>query len=145
MISHAVTEATRQMRFPLDEPLNVQGAADAAASIIGRIDRAWRGPSVRAHRPLRSDCRPKRSPSHRTGTLDVWAGRRLAEREDSEPKAVERWLTTLPPRRMTASRSPNWSSGTSVVLNRLAQPVAEHDRRVSGPASRESRGAVQAR
>jgi hypothetical protein len=133
------------MRFPLDEPLNVQGAADAAASIIGRIDRAWRGPPVPAHRPLRSDCRPKRSPSYRTGTLDVWAGRRLAEREDSEPKAVGRWLTTLPPRRMTASRVPNWSSGTSVVLNRLAQPVAEHDHRVPGACFSRVAGAVQAR
>ena len=99
MISHAVTEATRQMRFPLDEPLNVQGAADAAASIIGRIDRTWRrriGPCAQtAALGLSAEAEPKpqdwdvrrmgRPPAGRTGGQRAKGSRTLANDPAATP------------------------------------------------------------
>ena len=49
MIAHAPTAATREARFPSDEPLDARGA-DAAAGARGtlrRFDRVVRGPERR--------------------------------------------------------------------------------------------------
>jgi broad specificity phosphatase PhoE len=96
LICHAATDATQQMRFPLDEPLSVQGAADAtaAASTIGRSDKAWRGPSTRcAQTAAALGLAAEAEPELRDWDVGRWAGHRLADLEDSEPEAVGRWLT----------------------------------------------------
>jgi broad specificity phosphatase PhoE len=96
LICHGATDATQQMRFPLDEPLNLQGAADAAAaaSTIGRIDQAWRGPSARCTQTAAAlGLTTEAEPDLRDWDVGRWAGHRLAELEEREPEAVGRWLT----------------------------------------------------
>jgi broad specificity phosphatase PhoE len=96
LICHAATEATRQTRFPLDEPLTEQGAADAAAaaSMIGRNQQAWHGPSARcAQTAAALGLAAQAEPELRDWDIGRWAGHRLTDLHDSEPEAVGRWLT----------------------------------------------------
>ena len=50
LISHASTRAVRDVAFPMDEPLDPQGRAQAAALAgeIRRVDAAWTSPALRA-------------------------------------------------------------------------------------------------
>src|SRR4051794_13449963 len=91
LICHAVTEATRQTRFPLDEPLTEQGAADAAAaaSMIGRNQQAWHGPSARCAQTAAALGLAAQAESElRDWDIGRWAGHRLTDLHDSEPEAV---------------------------------------------------------
>ncbi len=100
LVCHASTGATRRAVFPLDEPLEPAGAAKAAAlaatraASLGRIDRAWSSPALRALQtaaalgfdaavdPALADLDPGR-----------WAGRSLAEVEASDAAGLRRWAT----------------------------------------------------
>jgi broad specificity phosphatase PhoE len=98
MITHAPTAATREARFPADEPLDARGAAAAttaaARGALRRFDRVVRGPERRCG-----------ATSHGLGLdavvdsaltdldLGAWRGRTLPELESSRPAELGAWLT----------------------------------------------------
>jgi broad specificity phosphatase PhoE len=95
LVRHASTEAVRRGAFPLDEPLDGHGAADAAAAsaALPRVNEAWCGPSTRT-----------RQTAHALGldarvdaALDEcdfghWSGRLLADLHAENPDAVAAWM-----------------------------------------------------
>jgi hypothetical protein len=145
LICHAATEATRQTRFPLDEPLTEQGAADAAAaaSMIGRNQQAWHGPSARcAQTAAALGLAAQAEPELRDWDIGRWAGHRLTDLHDSEPEAVGRWLTdpTAAPHdgeslAELVARVARWlhglptQTGRKATNGRCAAPDAREDRR----------------
>jgi broad specificity phosphatase PhoE len=95
LVRHASTEAVRRGAFPLDEPLDGHGAADAAAAstTIPRIDEAWCGSSIRARQTAQAlglDARVD-------AALDEcdfgrWRGRLLSDLHAEDPDAVAAWM-----------------------------------------------------
>jgi broad specificity phosphatase PhoE len=99
LVCHAATAASRSASFPTDDPLDQQGAADAAAA----------GARF-ALRPERLLCAPSRAARQTAGALGFvleavvepeirdcdfgrWSGRPLADVAREEPEAFTRWMT----------------------------------------------------
>jgi broad specificity phosphatase PhoE len=96
LVSHAATAATREYRFPADEPLDAPGAAAAAAAhgALRRVDTAYRGPEARCRQTagalgLDTTADPP------LADLDVgaWRGRTLTDLEADRPADLRAWLT----------------------------------------------------
>ena len=102
MITHAPTAATREARFPADEPLDARGAeAAGAAGTLRRFDRVLRGPERRcAETAAGLDLDAAVDPSLADLDLGAWRGRTLTELEASGaarntlPKDYENVTTT---------------------------------------------------
>ncbi|TMR00771.1 histidine phosphatase family protein [Actinomadura soli] len=96
LISHASTAATREARFPADEPLDTRGLAAATAchGALGRVDAAHRGPERRCEQTavaLGLDA----APDPLLADLDAaaWRGRRLADVEAENLADLYAWMT----------------------------------------------------
>lgn len=96
LIRHASTTAVRASAFPVDEPLDDAGRAEAAAlrGLAGRGE-AWSAPSARARETaqllglvdVRSD------PALDECDFGAWRGRSLEEVYGEDPAAVGAWMT----------------------------------------------------
>ena len=96
LVCHASTRAVRDATFPLDEPLDPQGHAKAAAlaSRIRRVDTAWTSPALRATQTAAAlGLAAAIEPALRDIDFGRWAGRSLTEIEVGEPDAVALWIT----------------------------------------------------
>ena len=94
MITHAPTAATRDARFPADEPLDARGAdAAAARGVLGRFDRVVRGPERRCDATARAlGLDAVVDPALADLDLGTWRGRTLPELEASRPAELGAWL-----------------------------------------------------
>ena len=96
VVCHASTRSVRDTAFPLDEPLNPQGHAKAAAlaSRVRRVDTAWTSPALRA-RQTAAALGVNATVESALRDLDFghWAGRSLTEIELAAPDDVAIWMT----------------------------------------------------
>lgn len=95
LVSHAATTATRAAIFPLDEPLEPASHAKAAAlaGSLGRVDRAWTSPALRAVQTAKAlGLEASIDSELRDIDLGQWAGKSLAEVEAAEPLGLRRWM-----------------------------------------------------
>jgi broad specificity phosphatase PhoE len=149
LIAHAPTEATRQARFPDDEPLDTHGSAAATAvtaTILGRTDQAVRGPERRCLQTAEALGLRETVALPVLADLDVakWRGRSLTDLADELPgwladpaatphggealhQLIERvagWLDDLPesPARIVAVTHP--AVIRAAVLHTLGAPAA---------------------
>jgi broad specificity phosphatase PhoE len=96
LISHAATWAVREVAFPLDEPLDLQGRAQAAALAgdVRRVDAAWTSPALRARQTADAlKLSATVDPALRDIDFGSWAGHSLAEIEAMDPDGAAAWLT----------------------------------------------------
>jgi broad specificity phosphatase PhoE len=96
MITHAPTAATREARFPADEPLDARGAETAAGArgALRRFDRVLRGPERRCGETAAGmGLDAIVDPSLADLDLGSWHGRTLTELEASAPADLGTWLT----------------------------------------------------
>lgn len=95
LIRHARTSAVRRAAFPVDEPLDERGTADAAA-LAGRFTgELWSSPARRARQTcaaIAPDATAIEDP--RLGECDfgTWAGRSLEEVHAEDPEGVGAWM-----------------------------------------------------
>lgn len=95
-ICHGATAASRAARFPLDEPLEEKAlaAAQAAASVLPRADRAYSGPALRARQTAEAlRLEAKTEPALRECGYGRWAGRSIASIQEEQPDALAIWMT----------------------------------------------------
>ena len=96
LICHASTDALRNAAFPLDEPLDAQGLAKAAAAAarIRRVDVAWTSPALRARQTAAAlRLVAEVAPELRDLDFGAWSGRTFAEIEAEDPRALAIWTT----------------------------------------------------
>jgi broad specificity phosphatase PhoE len=96
LVCHASTEAVRHAAFPLDEPLDRQGAAAAAAAakMITKGDESLCGPSLRTRQTAAAlGLEPQVDAALDECDFGSWRGRRLAELEAEQPDAIAAWMT----------------------------------------------------
>jgi broad specificity phosphatase PhoE len=96
LVRHAPTQATRELAFPLDEPLDERGC-EAAARLAERLPsgcEAFCAPALR--------CRQTASAAGLDALADAalaecdfgdWAGRSLADVDAADPEAARAWMT----------------------------------------------------
>lgn len=92
-VCNASTAAIRRAAFPLDEPLDPFGIAEANALALSRPDRAFTSPALRARQTaelLRLDATP--DAALRDLDYGRWAGKTMAEIDAAEHDAVAAWL-----------------------------------------------------
>lgn len=96
LVRHARTAAVRRAAFPVDEPLDERGRADAAA-LVGTLS----APEVLCSpaRRARETCaalgldEPVEDPALAECDFGTWAGRTLAEVHADDPGGVTAWMT----------------------------------------------------
>ncbi|WP_329100487.1 histidine phosphatase family protein [Micromonospora sp. NBC_01699] len=96
LVSHAPTAAVRRAAFPLDEPLDEHGRADAgtAAGTLPRHDAVLCAPARRCvETAVALGLDPTVDDGLRDGDLGRWAGLTLDRVAADEPEAVAAWLT----------------------------------------------------
>jgi broad specificity phosphatase PhoE len=96
LICHAATAATRDAAFPLDEPLEPQGQAKAAAlaATVRRLDAAWTSPARRAVETAAAlQIEAAVDPALRDTDYGSWAGRRLDDVAAADPTGVAAWMS----------------------------------------------------
>jgi broad specificity phosphatase PhoE len=116
LISHASTRAVRDAAFPMDEPLDPQGRAKAAALAADRrrIDVALTSPALRARQTaeaLQLDATV--DPALRDIDLGRWAGLVLSDIQGTEPDAVADWISKT-------DAAPHGGESVADVLERIA-------------------------
>ena len=115
--------------FSLDEPLDPQGHAKAAAlaSRIRRVDTAWTSPALRATQTAAAlGLAAAIEPALRDIDFGRWAGRSPTEIEVGEPDAVALWMTD-------SAASPHGGESIIELLQRVRtwlDIVAELDGRI---------------
>ncbi|WP_243711410.1 histidine phosphatase family protein [Actinomadura sp. KC216] len=96
LISHASTAATREARFPGDEPLDERGLAAAAAcrGALGRVRAAWHGPERRCRQTAEA-LGLDAEPDPLLADLDAgdWRGRRPADIGAENPAGLSAWTS----------------------------------------------------
>jgi broad specificity phosphatase PhoE len=116
LISHAATAATRQARFPEDEPLEAYGAqaTTAAAGRLHRIDSAYRGSELRCLQTADAlGLDATASPALSDLDLGNWRGRTLAEMAELQPAELSAWLADPDSR-------PHGGEALSALLRRVS-------------------------
>jgi broad specificity phosphatase PhoE len=116
VISHAPTRAVRDVAFPLDEPLDLRGRAQAAALAgeIRRVDAAWTSPALRARQTADAlKLSATVEPALRDIDFGSWAGHSLAEIEASDPEGAAAWLTDC-------GAAPHGGESITDLLHRMA-------------------------
>jgi broad specificity phosphatase PhoE len=96
LIAHAATAATRQARFPADEPLDPAGDAKATAArgMPRRIGRAYRGPERRCRQTAAAlGLDAAADPLLADLDMAAWRGRTLTDLESEQPADLRAWLT----------------------------------------------------
>lgn len=103
LVRHAPTAATRRHAFPVDEPLDTAGEADAAG-LRDRIaaPRAISAPAQRCRQSATLAGFPEAEVDSRWSELDFgqWGGRTLTEVGAQDPQRLSAWLAdpqTAPP------------------------------------------------
>ncbi|MDA1361915.1 histidine phosphatase family protein [Glycomyces luteolus] len=95
LVRHAPTEATRRHAFPLDEPLDTAGEAEAAA-LNGRLPAvgAISAPAARCRRTAELAGFEAHGTDPRWSELDfgAWAGATLTEIGERDPERLQAWL-----------------------------------------------------
>jgi broad specificity phosphatase PhoE len=95
LLTHAATAASRQARFPADEPLDESGQRTASAVSLAAPDRLWCAPSRRC-RETAALVLPGRAVDGEAPDGPAsggWAGRAPAELAAEDPAALQAWLT----------------------------------------------------
>ncbi len=124
-ISHGATEANRQARFPLDEPLEQRArtAAQALAEQIPRADHVLTSPALRARQtadalglaavvaPELADCDYSR-----------WAGQSITAIGEAEPDALVAWMSD-------ADAAPHGGESFAALHSRLVPWMAAQSTR----------------
>jgi broad specificity phosphatase PhoE len=121
MITHAPTAATREARFPSDEPLDARGteAAAGARGALRRFDRVLRGPERRCGETASGlDLDAVVDPSLADLDLGAWRGRTLTELEASAPSDLGAWLTD-------PDAAPHGGESLSSLMERVAGWLGE--------------------
>lgn len=96
LVSHAPTPAVRRAAFPLDEPLDEHGLAQAGAAAGGvpRHETALCAPSRRcAQTATALGLSPTVDDGLRDGDPGRWSGRTLDQVAAEEPESVAAWLS----------------------------------------------------
>ncbi|MEV4629435.1 histidine phosphatase family protein [Micromonospora sp. NPDC049523] len=96
LLAHAPTAAVRRAAFPVDEPLDAHGLADAtaAAGTLPRADLVLCAPARRCvETAVALGLVPTVDQGLRDGDLGRWAGSTLDQVAADEPDAVTAWLT----------------------------------------------------
>jgi broad specificity phosphatase PhoE len=95
LLAHAATAASRQARFPADEPLDDGGRRAASAVSIAAPDHLWCAPARRCRetaalvlpgRTVEGDAPGGPAPG-------TWAGRAPGELAAEDPAALQAWMT----------------------------------------------------
>jgi broad specificity phosphatase PhoE len=97
LVRHAATSATRAAAFPVDEPLDERGRADAAA-VAGRLpshDELVCSPARRCVETAAAAglAGPSLDPSLAECDFGQWSGRTLADVHEDDPEAAAVWMT----------------------------------------------------
>ncbi len=131
LVCHAATSAIRQAAFPLDEPAEPRGLAEAArlapvlAAELGHLDIAWTSPALRA-RQTAAALRLDADLDERLRDIDLgrWAGCRMTDIEQAEPDALAAWTRG-------ADAAPHGGESVADLLGRVAPWLAScgQDRR----------------
>lgn len=95
LIAHGATAATRDARFPRDEPLEAAAEAKAAALArhIGRVDVAWTSPALRTVQTAEAlGLMASIQPLLADIDLGTRAAKSLVEVEAADPTGLARWM-----------------------------------------------------
>jgi broad specificity phosphatase PhoE len=96
LVRHAPTDATRQLAFPRDEPLD-ERARRQAARLAGRLPQsceAVSSPALRCRETaLAAGLDPTPDPGLAECDFGLWAGRSLADVDAADPEAARAWMT----------------------------------------------------
>lgn len=118
LISHALTDAVRRARFPLDEELTPTARESLSPNMIGRHDAAFRGPETRSRQTAEAlglDC------AEAAGLADLdhgaWAGLSMAQVPDP---ALLDWLGD-------PSAAPHGGESVAGLLRRVGDWLAGLD------------------
>jgi broad specificity phosphatase PhoE len=116
LICHASTNAVREIAFPADEPLDLQGKAKASALAeeLRRGDAAWTSPALRARQTataLRLEA--KVNPVLRDIDLGCWVGRSFADVQEAESDAIAAWISQ-------SDAAPHGGESVNALLERVA-------------------------
>jgi broad specificity phosphatase PhoE len=96
LVAHAATAATRDARFPGDEPLDERGAhaAAKAGGSLRRVGAAYGGPEKRCGQTAAAlGLDAVADPALRDLDLGTWRGRTLAELAADHPAGLRAWLS----------------------------------------------------
>jgi broad specificity phosphatase PhoE len=95
LLAHAATAASRQARFPTDEPLDDGGRRAASAVSLAAPDRLWCAPARRCRETaaLVLPGRPIEDDAPDGPGSGAWAGRAPGELATEDPAALQTWLT----------------------------------------------------
>jgi len=94
LIAHGATAATRDARFPRDEPLEAAANTKAAALArhIGRVDVAWSSPALCSMQTAEAlGLMVSIQPLLADIDHGAWAGKSLAEVEAADPAGLAQW------------------------------------------------------
>jgi broad specificity phosphatase PhoE len=129
LVCHASTRAVREAAFPLDEPLDSRGLAQASvlAGSLGGTDAVWTSPAIRAKQTaaaLRLDAAVE------TALADIdlgrWAGRPFAKVLAEEPDSVAAWTSET-------DAAPHGGESITHLLERVTRwldTVGRNERRI---------------
>jgi broad specificity phosphatase PhoE len=124
LVRHAPTKSTRRHAFPLDEPLDAAGEAEAAG-LLGKLDadRSAAAPLQRCRRTAALAGFAGAEPDPRWSELDFgeWAGSTLNEVGEREPDRVQAWLDD--PR-----TAPPGGESLTAMTSRVREALAEYGR-----------------
>lgn len=96
LVAHAATAASREARFPGDEPLDERGAHAAAAAdgALRRVTAAYRGPEERCRQTATAlGLDAVADPALADLDVGAWRGRTLTELAADHPVDLRAWLT----------------------------------------------------
>jgi broad specificity phosphatase PhoE len=116
LICHAATSATRAAAFPLDEPIETASVARAETlgHGLGRIDRAWTSPALRARQTASAlGLAAEVVPALRDCDYGSWSGRTFADLERTQPTDLALWLSGV-------DAAPHGGESVSALVARVA-------------------------
>lgn len=93
-INHGATAANRTASFPVDEPLEEKTLGEAAMPTLGRADRVFTSPALRARQTAEIlGFEATVAPSLRDCDYGRWAGRPLMSLHSEEPENLALWMS----------------------------------------------------
>jgi broad specificity phosphatase PhoE len=117
LVRHAPTEATRELAFPLDEPLDERGR-EQAAGLAERLPRgceAVSSPALRCRETATAaGLDPVADPALAECDFGDWAGRSLAAVHEADPEAARAWM-------IDPDASPHGGESLTAFARRVAE------------------------
>lgn len=117
LVAHAATAATRDARFPGDEPLDERGAHAAAKAegSLRRVGAVYGGPEKRCGQTAAAlGLDPVTDPALRDLDLGTWRGRTLAELAAGHAADLRAWLAD-------AGAAPHGGESVAALITRVAR------------------------